>query len=128
VAAAPGVAYAGRVSGTDKTDFLAACDVGVVPSLWQEPSGPPYVVNDWLAARRPVLVTRLGGLAEAAALPGVQAFEPATADGLVAAVGALRDDPAAFGALADAVPVVADDADVRRWLDEHEAAFEEARR
>jgi glycosyltransferase involved in cell wall biosynthesis len=128
VQAAPEVAYAGRVSGTGKTDFLAGCDLGVVPSLWQEPSGPPYVVNDWLAARRPVLVTRLGGLAEAAALPGVQAFEPATADGLVAAVLALRDDPAAFRALADAVPVVDGDADVRRWLDEHEAAFEAARR
>jgi glycosyltransferase involved in cell wall biosynthesis len=127
VAAADGVVYAGRVSGSDKTDFLAACDIGVVPSLWQEPSGPPYVVCDWLAARRPALVTRMGGLAEATALAGVQAFE-ATAAGLVAAVEALRADAAGWSALTAAVPVVSDDADVQRWLDEHEAAFEAARR
>jgi glycosyltransferase involved in cell wall biosynthesis len=50
--------------GAAKDAFLAACDIGVVPSLWEEPSGPPYVVGEWLAAGRPVLTSDRGGLAE----------------------------------------------------------------
>ena len=117
VRTAPAVVYEGFVSGEEKTAFLAACDVGVVPSLWQEPSGPPYVVCDWLAAGRPVLVTAYGGLAEATALGGVATFD-ATAAGLVTAVAELD-----HAALTAAVPRVDDDRDIRRWVDEHETAF-----
>jgi glycosyltransferase involved in cell wall biosynthesis len=112
--------YDGFLDGARKLDFLAACDVGLVPSLWDEPSGPPYVVCEWLAAGRPVLATRRGGLAEAIELlDGVFPLEP-TVEGIVAAVTALRDEPER-----QAVPPPAEDA-VERWLDEYERLYRAA--
>ena len=85
VAAAP-VDYLGRVAGRAKEEFLASCDAGMVPSLWEEPRGPPYVVQEWLAAGRPVLTTRRGALAEVVGERGVSGFEPGV-DELVARSG-----------------------------------------
>jgi glycosyltransferase involved in cell wall biosynthesis len=111
------VDYVGPVYGSAKTAFLESCDAGVVPSTWPEPGGPPYTVLDWLGARRPVLVTPVGGLAEAVErYRGVVAFEP-SAKALVAA---------ARGVVAPAE--VADDSDVERWLAEHETVYGEAAR
>lgn len=108
--------YDGFLDGARKLDFLAACDVGLVPSLWNEPSGPPYVICEWLAAGRPVLATPRGGLAEAIELlDGVLPLEP-TAAGIVAAVAGLRDE---------VVPPPAEDA-VERWLDEYERLYRAA--
>ena len=113
--------YDGFLDGARKLDFLGACDVGLVPSLWDEPSGPPYVVCEWLAAGRPVLATRRGGLAEAIELlGGVLPLEP-TAEGIVSAVAALGDDTRWHAAVA-AVPRPAEDA-VERWLDEYERLY-----
>jgi glycosyltransferase involved in cell wall biosynthesis len=113
--------YDGFLDGARKLDFLGACDVGLVPSLWDEPSGPPYVVCEWLAAGRPVLATRRGGLAEAIELlGGVLPLEP-TAEGIVSAVAALGDDTRWRAAVA-AVPRPAEDA-VGRWLDEYERLY-----
>jgi hypothetical protein len=93
----------------------------VVPSLWEEPSGPPYVVCEWLAAGRPVLTTRRGGLDEATRLDGVLAFDASRA-GILEAVERLRD-PDEWRRVLGTVPVVDDDTDVNRWLDEHEAVY-----
>jgi glycosyltransferase involved in cell wall biosynthesis len=125
-AAAVGVLrYDGFLEGERKLDFLAACDVGVVPSVWNEPSGPPYVVCEWLAASRPVLASRRGGLAEAAAaLGGVLQLEP-TAAGVVDAVLALQRDREWRRALS-AVPLIDGATDVERWLDDHEAIYRAA--
>jgi glycosyltransferase involved in cell wall biosynthesis len=113
--------YDGFLDGARKLEFLAACDAGLVPSLWDEPSGPPYVVCEWLAAGRPVLATRRGGLAEAIELlGGVLPLEP-TAEGIVAAVG----DEAAWRAALARVPQPAGDA-VDRWLDEYERLYRTA--
>jgi glycosyltransferase involved in cell wall biosynthesis len=107
--------YDGFLDGARKLDFLAACDAGLVPSLWDEPSGPPYVVCEWLAAGRPVLATRRGGLAETIELlDGVFPLEP-TAAGIVSAIAALGDErPAPPRPAADAV---------ERWLDEYERLY-----
>jgi glycosyltransferase involved in cell wall biosynthesis len=108
--------YDGFLDGARKLEFLGACDVGLVPSLWDEPSGPPYVVCEWLAAGRPVLATRRGGLAETIELlDGVFPLEP-TVEGIVAAVAALRHE---------VVPPPAGDA-VDRWLDEYERLYRTA--
>ena len=120
-----GVAYAGRVSGAAKLKFVADADLGIVPSLWDEPSGPPYVVCEWLAAGRPVLTTTRGGLAEAAKMSGVTAFEP-DVDSLTALAASLRE-PAAWRAATASVPAVPDGSDVDRWLAEHEEAYRSAR-
>ena len=123
-AARGSLVYDGFLDGSRKVDFLAACDVGLVPSLWDEPSGPPYVVCEWLAAGRPVLVTPRGGLVEAVeTLGGVFPLEP-TAEGIVSAVAGLRDEPEWRAAVA-AVPQPAEDA-VERWLDEHERVYRAA--
>lgn len=113
------VRYEGLVQGEAKTAFLASCDAGLVPSLWEEPSGPPYVVLEWLAAGRPVLATARGALAEAHELGGVAALEPTVA-GLLEAVG--RGERT-WSELAAAVPVVSGDEDVERWLGETEEVY-----
>ena len=124
VEAAADLVYDGFLDGPRKVEFLAACDVGLVPSLWDEPSGPPYVVCEWLAAGRPVLVAPRGGLAEAAKLlGGVFPLEP-TAEGIVAALARLRDE-AQWRAAVAAVPQPAADA-VERWLDKVERVYRAA--
>jgi glycosyltransferase involved in cell wall biosynthesis len=119
-----GVTYAGRVAGAAKLRFIADADLAIVPSLWDEPSGPPYVVCEWLAAGRPVLTTRRGGLAEAAKMSGVTAFE-ADVDSLTALAASLRE-PSAWRAAIASVPPVSDESDVDRWLTEHEGAYRAA--
>jgi glycosyltransferase involved in cell wall biosynthesis len=111
------VDYVGVVHGAEKAAFLAGCDAGIVPSTWLEPGGPPYTVLEWLGAGRPVLVSPIGGLREAADdYAGVVAFDPTTA-GLTTALTAAVPPP----------PVV-DRSDFERWLDEHEAVYAAARR
>ena len=123
-AAGEAVRYTGPEYGRAKLAFYESTDVGIVPSRWDEPSGPPYVVCEWLAAGRPVLASTRGGLAEAQLLPGVLPVEP-DADGIVDAVRALVAEGPWRDALA-AVPVVTDDRDLARWLDDHERVYAEA--
>jgi glycosyltransferase involved in cell wall biosynthesis len=124
-AAAGKLRYAGAVHGADKIAFLESCDLAVVPSLWEEPSGPPYVVLEWLAAGRPVVATERGGLAEARELRGVTTFEP-SAGRLVDAVQTLRNGSGPGGETS-ALAQVHDRNDVDRWLDEHEDVYRAAR-
>jgi glycosyltransferase involved in cell wall biosynthesis len=117
--------YDGFVDGDGKRAFIAGCDVGLVPSWWDEPSGPPYVVCEWLGAARPVLATRRGGLAETVdVVGGVFAFE-ATAEGVLEAVRHLRS-PAAWDAAVAAAARSAGTDDRERWLDEHEEVYRAA--
>ena len=115
------VEYAGRLEGADVDGFLLGCDAGIVPSIWEEPSGPPYTVCEWLAAGRPVLASRRGGLAEAEVMGGVVGFEPTTPD-LLAAATTLRG-ASAWREAVESVPAVVDDRDLDRWLDEYEAIY-----
>jgi glycosyltransferase involved in cell wall biosynthesis len=118
------VDYAGRLDGPAVAEFTHACDAGIVPSTWEEPGGPPYTVCDWLAAGRPVLAARRGGLTEIQGSGGVAGFEPTRA-GIVDAVSGLRD-PDRWEGIVAAVPEVADGRDLERWLDEHEAVYASA--
>jgi glycosyltransferase involved in cell wall biosynthesis len=93
----PELDYAGHVAGEARDSFLAGCDAGLVPSVWDEPGGPPLALLDWLAAGRPVLSSGRGGLAELEGAGGVVAVDP-TADGFVRAASELRDGQA-WGAL-----------------------------
>ena len=123
VVAASGVDYLGRVDGTAKGEFLSSCDIGVVPSLWDEPSGPPYVVCEWLAAGRPVLVTRRPALLEAASRHGgIVPFEESTRRAERRHVPRRRDQE--WARLIASLPAVEGDADVDRWLQDHERIFE----
>ena len=119
---AAGIDYAGVVSGERKRAFLAHCDIGIVPSVWDEPGGPPYTVIEWLAAGRPVLASRRGGLGEALdGLPGAIGIEP-TPDAIT---GALRSlvEPTAWAAAVAAVGPIGSPDDLDRWLDDHERIY-----
>jgi len=83
--------WEGHVTGAAKRRFLAECDVGLIPSVWAEPGGPTFTLVEWLAARRPVLVSARGGLGEVAGMyGGVVAVEPEV-DAIVQAAAGLRD-------------------------------------
>jgi glycosyltransferase involved in cell wall biosynthesis len=116
--------FAGPVHGLSKIAFFESTDIAVVPSRWDEPSGPPYVICEWLAAGRPVLASGRGGLAEAQRLPGVLPVEP-DPDGIVDGVRQLVVDGSWRDALA-LLPEVTDERDLARWLDEHEAVYARA--
>lgn len=128
VDAAPRIRYDGIVSGEQKTAFLAACDLGVVPSVWDEPGAPPFTVLDWLYAGRPVLASARGGLAEVRdQLGGVIEIEP-TAEAIRLEVERLGDPVAWSEAVAavrapDSAGRTRDD-----WLDAHERIYRELRR
>jgi glycosyltransferase involved in cell wall biosynthesis len=125
-AAARGVVhYAETVHGEAKRRFVEATDLAVLPSTWEEPGAPPYSVAEWLAAGRPILVSRRGGLAELGAqFAGVVTME-AGPEGLVEAARKLADG-AAWDELVRSIPLP-DDAAAAEWLDRHEALYELAR-
>ncbi len=119
--------YAGVVRGDLKTQFIGACDLGIQPSVWLEPGGPPYAPLEWLAAKRPVLVSRRGGLAETAeVIPGVEAFEP-TVNGLVEAATRLREADV-FEPAVRALEGLDPQAARSQWLDDHERVYRAATR
>jgi glycosyltransferase involved in cell wall biosynthesis len=122
VEAADHVEYRGRLEREEISEFIATCDVGVVPSLWEEPG--PYVLREWLGSGRPVLATRRGGLVELESRGGVMTFDESPA-GLAEAARRLRD-PNTWSRLVASLPRVDSDVDVGRWLEEHEAVYEAA--
>jgi glycosyltransferase involved in cell wall biosynthesis len=58
----PFLSYLGPYSNTDVIRLMSACDYVLVPSLWWENS--PVVIQEAYAARRPVICTGIGGMAE----------------------------------------------------------------
>jgi glycosyltransferase involved in cell wall biosynthesis len=125
---APGVRYDGIVKGERKTAFLAGCDLGVVPSVWDEPGAPAFTVLDWLFAGRPVLASARGGLAEVRErLPGVIEIAP-TAEAIRAEVMRLSDPLAWREAVAAVRPPDVSGRTRDDWLDAHARVYEEVRR
>jgi glycosyltransferase involved in cell wall biosynthesis len=117
--------YVGIVHGTDKRRFVESTDVAILPSTWEEPGAPPYSVAEWLAAGRPILVARRGGLAELAnVVRGVVAMD-AGPERIDAAARRIAD-PAVWDELVRSVPP-AGEAAGREWLDRHEVVYELAR-
>ena len=95
--------------------------------MWDEPGGPPYVVLEWLAAGRPVLVSSRGGLGERLdEFPGLIPTEP-NAAGLVQSIERLRTSDSYRAAVAQIRPV-GTVGDSERWLNEHEAVYRRASR
>ena len=125
-AAARGVVhYAETVHGEAKRRFVEATDLAVLPSTWEEPGGPPYSVAEWLAAGRPILVSRRGGLEEIGAQFAGAVTMECGPEGLVEAARRLADS-AAWDELVRSIPAP-DDAAAAEWLDRHEAVYELAR-
>jgi glycosyltransferase involved in cell wall biosynthesis len=122
----PSLDYAGVVSGAQKDDFIESCDVGILPSIWNEPGAPPYAVLEWLTAERPVLAAPRGGLAEALGegWPGLFPVEPSV-EGIVAAVRKLLEPGAWKEAVARVRPPTGREG-LEGWLDAHERIYRAA--
>jgi GT2 family glycosyltransferase len=97
-------------------EVLAGVDVVVVPSLWEE--NAPLVVLEAFRARRPLVVSDHGGLAELVR-DGVDGLRvpPGDAGALAATLRRLLDDPSLREGLGRNPPHVPD-------MDEHAAALE----
>lgn len=121
------VEYAGVVHGEQKLRFMESCDVAILPSLWNEPGGPPCSVAEWLGGGRPVLVSPRGGLREVAARqPGVLSVEP-SAEGIVEAARSLSA-PGRFDQVLAEMPTDVEARELDRWLDAHQEIYETALR
>ena len=99
----PFLSYAGPYSNGTVRELMAACDYVVVPSTWWENS--PLVIQEAFAARRPVICSGIGGLAEKVEddQTGLH-FRHGDAADLLRAMSAAMDD-ATHGALAARLPV-----------------------
>jgi glycogen synthase len=85
------VAWLGFVPEAELAPILAAADVAVVPSLY-EPFG--IVALEAAAARTPLVVAEVGGLADLVAnAVAAASFAPGDPMSLAAAVGKVLDDP-----------------------------------
>ena len=119
-AARGAVRFLGRVAGPAKTAFFDNCDVGVVPSLWDEPA--PYAPLEWLSSGRPVLVSVRGGVGELIeSWGGAIAIEP-TLQGIVKAVESLLE-PAAWQQALARVDRLGSTGEIAEWVDAHEAVY-----
>jgi glycosyltransferase involved in cell wall biosynthesis len=79
--------------------LLAAADVVVVPSSWE---GQPLIVQEALRAGRPLVTSRVGGIADLTGADGALLVPPGDPEVLAAAVAGLLDDPREAAALAGA--------------------------
>jgi glycosyltransferase involved in cell wall biosynthesis len=98
-AATAGVAVRFLGPRRDVPALLAAADVVVVPSIWE---GQPLIVQEALRAGRPLVATRVGGIAELTGDDAALLVPPGDPGALAAAVTRLLDDPAAAARLAAA--------------------------
>ncbi|MCL4820313.1 MAG: glycosyltransferase [Vicinamibacteria bacterium] len=103
----PAARLHGRFDPSQRAAVFAGLDVLVVPSVWFENS--PLAVHEAFLARRPVLVSDLGGLRELVADGrGGLRFRAGDADDLAAVLRRLLDEPGLGPRLAAAAPPVKD--------------------
>jgi glycosyltransferase involved in cell wall biosynthesis len=111
----PFLSFAGAYTNPSVGRLMGECDWVVVPSTWWENS--PMVIQEAFAARRPVLCSGIGGMAEKVP-EGVAGrhFRPGDAVSLVDAIrGAMDED--GHAALLQTLPTPFDEAEMaRRYL------------
>jgi len=103
---------------SDLSGVMAAADVLVVPSIWQEPAG--LVVIEGMASGRPVVATRVGGIPEYIE-DGVSGIlvAPRSAEQIAAEVIRLLANPALAGQIACAARrSVEQQFNTERWVSE----------
>ena len=83
----------------DVPALLGAADVVVVPSTWE---GQPLIVQEALRAGRPLVATRVGGIADLTGDHGAVLVPPGDPVALATAVTRILDDPQAAARLAAA--------------------------
>lgn len=106
----PRIVLAGRFANSQLPQVLGALDATVVPSIWYENS--PLAIMEAHAARRPVLTSALGGMAELVRdeVDGLH-FRAGDAADLARQIARLRDEPGLLGRLSagTAPPATVDD-------------------
>ena len=98
-AGAAGVAIRFLGPRRDVPALLGAADVVVVPSTWE---GQPLIVQEALRAGRPLVATRVGGIADLTGDDGAVLVPPGDPVALATAVTRILDDPEAAARLAAA--------------------------
>jgi glycosyltransferase involved in cell wall biosynthesis len=124
LAASVGAALGGRIERSAMPARLASIDLLVVPSLWFENS--PLVILEARAARTPLLVSDLGGMAELVERGrSGEHFRVGDVDDLARALTELLTDPARLARLSESSvrPPSVDD-----HVGELEKRFESVRR
>jgi hypothetical protein len=116
------VHYHGVVSGSSKNTFFAACDAGIIPSVWAEPGGPTHTLIEWVCSGRPTLVSGRGGLGEVVDLYGGAIRIEPTVKGITSAITKLTD-PAEWNATLSSVESIDSTAELKRWVNIHEAIY-----
>lgn len=98
------VAFRGAYENTEVRARMQGCHAVVVPSIWWENS--PLVIQEALSARRPVICSDIGGMAEKVR-DGVDGFHFRARSGVALAelLRELADDPARLAALAPTLAV-----------------------
>jgi glycosyltransferase involved in cell wall biosynthesis len=118
----PKVSFMGVVTGARKEDFLNGCDIGIIPSVWNEPGGPTQTMVEWLGARRPTFVSTRGGQGEVIGeFPGAIPLEPSL-EGIVAAMRSLSE-PEGWAKAVAAVRPITTDGEVELWVERHLAVY-----
>jgi len=116
------VTFAGRVD--DPLAFMAGIDIVVLPSLWE---GMPNVLLEAMAASRPIVASRLGGIEEMLRDDeSALLCDPGGPAPLAAAIMRLMDDPAlGRGLTAAARSDVEKRFDIARTVAETQALYEQ---
>jgi glycosyltransferase involved in cell wall biosynthesis len=81
----------------DVADLLAACDLVVLPSVWE---GSPLAAQEALRAGVPLVATRVGGI-DSLVGTGALLIPPGDATALADAIGQVLDSPTLAASLAD---------------------------
>lgn len=103
----PSVRATGAVSFDAVPGVLAAFDLLVVPSVWEENS--PLVIREAFAAGVPVVASRIGGIPETVVEGrGGLLFEPGDARDLARVLARFVDEPDLLPALRSTIPAVRD--------------------
>lgn len=115
------VRFHGPYEQAELPRLLAQVELVCVPSIW--PEHAPFVIREAFAARRPVLASEIGALAESLEAGGGELVRAGDPDAWAEAIERLALDPQRLAALAEDIPVV-------RSIDEEaadlEGLFEEA--
>lgn len=96
----PNLRYLGPIDGEATRDLLAGALAVVLPSLWQEPGA--LVTLEAMASGTPLVVYRVGGIAEYVARAGAGVVVEQRPESLAAACASLADDAEAWSRLSSA--------------------------
>lgn len=120
------VAFVGPKWGEELRPYLMRCRLVAVPSLWYEPS--PYVIYQALAAGKPVVASRTGGIPDLITPETGRLVEPGDVDDLAEALETLGHDDQKLAQMGRAARAWAEHhLDPQRYYQQLMRVYDEAR-